>query len=246
MTNNSIRLFEVGGSIRDELMGNPNPLDRDFCAESPGGWEALSAWCHDNMQKVFLVTPEFFTVRGFLKGVAIPIDVVMCRKDGASSDGRHPDEVKPGTLLDDLSRRDFTVNTMAREVDPSTLRPIGDIIDPFKARADLGMRRLVSVGNAQKRFDEDNLRLIRAVRFMITKGFVPDSPLERMIADPENWKKMMGSVSIDRVRGELHKALTFSTPATLRVFSMFVPVVAFDTLFDDTGLWLKPTLEKQR
>ena len=57
-TNMTIRLFEVGGSIRDELMGIDNPPDRDFCAESPDGWEALLAWCHANMKRVFLVTPE--------------------------------------------------------------------------------------------------------------------------------------------------------------------------------------------
>ena len=64
MTN--IRIFEVGGSIRDELMGIDNPPDRDFCAVSPEGWEVLLAWCKSNMDKVFLVTPEFFTVRGMI------------------------------------------------------------------------------------------------------------------------------------------------------------------------------------
>ena len=107
----TIRLFEVGGSIRDELMGIDNPPDRDFCAEAPS-WEALENWCFEKMKKVFLVTPEFFTIRGMMpNGTAI--DVVMCRKDGPSSDGRHPDHVEPGTLLDDLARRDFTVNAMA-------------------------------------------------------------------------------------------------------------------------------------
>ena len=106
----TIRLFEVGGSIRDELMGINNPPDRDFCAESPEGWEALLTWCHKNMERVFLVTPEFFTVRGRMSN-GDSIDVVMCRKDGPSSDGRHPDHVEPGTLLDDLARRDFTVSS---------------------------------------------------------------------------------------------------------------------------------------
>mgnify|MGYP001364628046 CR=1 FL=1 len=131
----TIRLFEVGGSIRDELMGIDNASDRDFCAESPEGWETLLAWCHDNMEKVFLVTPEFFTVRGMMpNGTAI--DVVMCRKDGPSSDGRHPDHVEEGTLMDDLMRRDFTMNARAREVDPKTLEPIGKIIDHFGGAAD--------------------------------------------------------------------------------------------------------------
>ena len=56
----TIRLFEVGGSIRDELMGITEFPDRDFCAESPEGWKELLTWCHENMQRVFLVTPQFF------------------------------------------------------------------------------------------------------------------------------------------------------------------------------------------
>ena len=132
----TIRLFEVGGSIRDEAMGINNPPDRDFCAESPEGWNALLAWCHNNMKRVFLVTPEFFTIRGMMpNGTAI--DVVMCRKDGPSSDGRHPDHVIVGTLLDDLARRDFTINAMAREVDTKTLEPVGNIIDPFNGMEDI-------------------------------------------------------------------------------------------------------------
>ena len=110
----TIRLFEVGGSIRDELMGIDNPPDRDFCAESPDGWEALLTWCNANMERVFLITPQFFTVRGRMPN-GDSIDVVMCRNDGPSSDGRHPDHVEPGSLLNDLARRDFTVNAMARE-----------------------------------------------------------------------------------------------------------------------------------
>ena len=131
-----IRLFEVGGSIRDELMGISNPPDRDFCAESPDGWEALLAWCHNNMDRVFLVTPGFFTIRGRMRN-GDSIDVVMCRKDGPSFDGRHPDSVSPGTLLDDLTRRDFTMNAIAREVDPRTLQPVGTLVDPFNGEQDI-------------------------------------------------------------------------------------------------------------
>ncbi|HIE84114.1 MAG TPA: CCA tRNA nucleotidyltransferase, partial [Dehalococcoidia bacterium] len=146
---NTIRLFEVGGSIRDEQMGITEIPDRDFCAESPEGWDALLAWCKTRMKKVFLVTPEFFTVRGMIgKDV---IDIVMCRKDGPSTDGRHPDSVEPGTLMDDLARRDFTMNAMAREVDPKTLQPIGEIIDPFNGHADIKNGILRCVGETNER-----------------------------------------------------------------------------------------------
>ena len=149
----SIRIFEVGGSIRDELLGIDNPPDRDFCAEAPS-WESLVEWCHENFKRVFLVTPEFFTVRGMLN-TGEAVDIVMCRKDGPSSDGRRPDTVESGTLLEDLARRDFTINAMAREVDPKTLEPIGDIIDPLDGRRDLQEHSLRCVGDTSARLEED-------------------------------------------------------------------------------------------
>jgi len=140
----NIRIFEVGGSIRDEMLGIKNPPDRDFCAESPDGWEALLTWCHSNMERVFTIKPQFFTVRGRMVN-GDSIDIVMCRKDGPSSDGRHPDHVEAGTLLDDLARRDFTVNAMAREVDHK-LNRTGELIDPHNGKEDIRFNFLRCVG----------------------------------------------------------------------------------------------------
>ena len=109
----TVQLFEVGGSIRDEVLGLENK-DRDFVAVCDGGWEELLRWSNDVMDKVFLVTPDFFTIRGLVNNEVM--DVVLARKDGAYSDGRHPDSVEPGSLGDDLARRDFTMNAIARSV----------------------------------------------------------------------------------------------------------------------------------
>jgi len=200
----TIRLFEVGGSIRDELMGIDNPPDRDFCAESPDGWRALHCWCHDNMERVFLVNPEFFTIRGRMSD-GTTIDVVMCRKDGPSSDGRHPDHVEPGTLMEDLARRDFTVNAMAREVNPQTLEPIGDIIDPFDGKSDLMTHTLRCVGNTKDKIQEDGLRILRAARFIVTKNLGPSVELAAELKSPLPWLWMDDTVSTERVREELQK-----------------------------------------
>ena len=172
-----IKLYEVGGSIRDELLGRPNN-DRDFVAVCPQGWDALVKWSEDNLDKVFLVSPEFFTLRG-KRGNKV-IDIVMARKDGAYSDGRRPDTVEPGTLEDDLLRRDFTMNAMAREVNLETFEPVGEIIDPIWGSMDISERviRIVHpedsdschdyIGETFKRMIEDPLRLIRALRFCVT------------------------------------------------------------------------------
>lgn len=242
MTN--IRIFEVGGSIRDELMGIDNPPDRDFCAESPAGWRALLHWCHDNMDKVFLVTPEFFTVRGMIGKDAI--DIVMCRKDGPSSDGRHPDHVEPGTLMDDLARRDFTMNAMAREVDPKTLEPIGEVIDPFGGAFDAEEGVLKCVGDTEERLEEDGLRLLRAVRFAITKDLTPCFGLATALEDETWWAFVERSVSENRIREELNKMFAHSTPETLRFLMNNCSSGAVDFLFGNTtNIWLKPTMEKK-
>ena len=238
-----IRLFEVGGSIRDELMGIKNPPDRDFCAEAPS-WSALLEWCEDNMDRVFLVTPEFFTVRGMIGKDAI--DIVMCRIDGSSSDGRHPDQVELGTLLDDLSRRDFTVNAMAREVDPKILEPAGEIIDPFGGRMDIHDGILRCVGDTVERLEEDGLRLLRAARFAITKDLIPDDDLEAALGDETWWAFAERSISEERIREELSKMFKHDTTATLRFLMHHCASSAIDFLFGDTtNIWLKPTMEKK-
>ena len=240
----TIRLFEVGGSIRDELMGIDNPPDRDFCAEAPT-WEALKRWCEFNMKKVFLVTPEFFTIRGMMpNGTAI--DVVMCRKDGPSSDGRHPDHVEPASLHDDLARRDFTVNAMAREVDPKTLEPIGDIIDPFGGQQDLQTRTLRCVGDTRQRMHEDGLRIIRAARFIVTKELGPSVDLARELKSSLPWLWMTETVSVERVREELHKMFKNHAVDTIRFLNTSCSHTALEVLLGrDSKIWLKPTMEKK-
>ena len=238
----TIRIFEVGGSIRDELLGITNPPDRDFCAEAPS-WSALLEWCHTNMEKVFLVTPEFFTVRGRMPN-GDAIDVVMCRKDGLSSDGRHPDAVEAGTLFDDLARRDFTINAMAREVDPTTLEPIGEIIDPFHGRQHLFSGILRCVGVTSMRFEEDGLRVLRAVRFSITKDLEPCPDLKLNLESGHWWVFVGETVSAERIREELTKMFKHSTVRTMSLFIEQLPAEAL-RLLGVAGIWLKPTVEKK-
>lgn len=241
----TIRLFEVGGSIRDELMGIDNPPDRDFCAESPEGFAALMVWATRNMKKVFLVTPEFLTIRGMMPN-GTSIDVVMCRKDGPSFDGRHPDHVEPGSLLDDLARRDFTVNAMAREVDPETLEPIGEIIDPFGGRDDLLTRTLRCVGDTGERLSEDGLRILRAARFCITKNLGPSNDLGFALKAPLQWRFMTATVSENRIREEMQKMFKNDAITAIRFLTTSCAHQALDAMLgEDSNIWLKPTMEKK-
>src|SRR5258708_6300213 len=98
---------------------------------------------------IFEERPEHVTLRArFPKstGRHDGCDFVLCRKDGPSSDGRHPDFVEVGVLADDLARRDFSVNALAREINLATFEPTGNIVDLFEGRSDLALKRLRFVG----------------------------------------------------------------------------------------------------
>lgn len=230
-----IRFFRVGGCVRDELLGIESK-DIDFAVEAPS-FEAMLSAVEARCTKVFRdkegapIGAEFFTVRGLDPELG-PVDFVLCRKDGPSSDGRRPDFVEAGTLADDLARRDFTVNAMARDED-------GVLVDPHGGREDLEAGVLRFVGEPADRLEEDKLRAFRALRFSVTKRFVlHDSVVAALLS---MHKEAFDGVSTERMREELHKMFAKDTGAALLVLMDF-PVMLEVAL--DRGLWLKPTTEK--
>lgn len=232
----SIKIYEVGGSVRDRMLGL-NPKDFDFSVEAPSFAE-MSSFINRTHDKIFLEREEFLTIRAKKGGDVF--DYVMCRKDGAYSDARHPDEVTPGTIIDDLSRRDFSVNAMAID------RDSGELIDPFNGAEDLKTMTLKCVGSSEARFSEDPLRVVRAIRFCITKGFTPSKDIENIfLDDSEVWvDRIINSVSMDRIRDELTKCFKFSTKRTVQFFALNLSP-QYLRLFEETDLWLKPTTEKK-
>ena len=235
---------EVGGAVRDKFLG-VNSKDVDFVAvptqkfdTADDAFNALVAHLKETGFKVFLETPEFFTVRAqvpdghSLKERTNVADFVLARKDGPSSDGRRPDFVLPGTLMDDLQRRDFTVNAMAI-LD-------GELIDPFGGREDLDNRLIRFVGNPMDRIAEDGLRVMRALRFHITKGF--DVDVETWDAvNSEFAAEMLMKVSTERIREELDKMFFFNTVQSMETLSD-VRRSLKRAIFRD-GLRLMPTLK---
>lgn len=226
------KFFQVGGSVRDALLGIPSK-DIDYAVEA-SSFDAMRQMIVDRGGKIFLETPEFLTIRANVPGLGA-CDYVLCRKDGAYSDGRHPDTVQVGSLFDDLARRDFTVNAMALTED-------GVLIDPHGGAGDLQNRILRTVGSAQARFSEDALRMLRAVRFAITKGFTLDIPLDMCLEDPFMVTKLY-TVSPERIREELTKMFEHDTLKTLQMFSRFDYLR--DVVFNGSKVWLKPTMESR-
>jgi tRNA nucleotidyltransferase (CCA-adding enzyme) len=155
------RFFQVGGSVRDKLLGVKSK-DIDYAVECES-FDAMREAILAKGGKIFVETPQYFTIRANVP-VLGATDYVLCRKDGAYSDGRRPDSVEVGTIFDDLARRDFTVNAIA--IDTET----GALIDPHGGAQDLTARVLRCVGNPVDRFNEDRLRIFRAARFSLTKG----------------------------------------------------------------------------
>ena len=240
------RFCEVGGAVRDKFLGVESK-DVDFAVvpNNPEQFNSLDEAfneMHNFLEnlgfKVFISTPEFVTIRAqvpdghVLKERTNVADFVLARKDGPSSDGRHPDFVLPGTLFDDLARRDFTVNAIALDNN--------EIVDPFGGMDDLKYKVLRFVGDPQKRIGEDGLRVLRLFRFMITKGF---------FVDPDAWDaantafaaEMLEKVSIERIREELVKMFASSTVDSMELLMRMDPRVR-GAIFRD-NLRLLPTLK---
>lgn len=235
-----MELFLVGGAVRDEIMGIDSK-DWDFSVVAPS-FEEVERELRAGGFEIFLSTPEFFTIRargpkGFTFGGrefgTQTFDFVWARKDGTYSDGRRPDFVLPGTLHDDLSRRDFSVNAIAKDRH-------GNLIDPFNGRADIDARLIRAVGNARDRIiGEDALRGLRALRFSVTKGFGIDNEVTAVLKSQE-FRQALRSVSTERIREELDKMFKVDTFKSL----LLIQELRLEgTLFNDTGLRLMPTMK---
>ena len=231
----TIRFFRVGGFVRDQLLGIKSK-DIDFAVEAPS-FEAMAEAVEARCTKVFrdndgrFIGEQFFTIRG-IDPELCAVDFVLCRSDGPSSDGRRPDFVVPGTILQDLARRDQTINAMAIDDE-------GNLLDPHGGQADIEARLLRFVGDPAERLQEDALRAFRALRFAVTKDFVmvPSTNFAIGKLRPGDFD----AVSADRIRDELHKMFAVDTAASL------VLLMAFPALLETAlskGLWLRPTLEK--
>jgi len=186
--------FAVGGCVRDTLLGR-RPEDWDITTSArPGQVKALFPRTIDTGIRHGTVTVMLGTSS---------YEVTTYRIDGEYEDGRHPRQVEfTADLREDLRRRDFTINAMAYSQQTG-------IIDPFGGMADLEQGIIRCVGSADKRFDEDALRILRAVRFSAQLGFaVEEDTWNGIIKAAPNLAK----ISKERVQAELGKLLLSPNP----------------------------------
>ncbi len=222
------RFYLVGGAVRDKLMGIASN-DRDYSVEA-GSYLAMRQAILDRGGQIFVENPEFLTIRAKLP-VHGACDYVLCRKEANYSDGRRPDKVEIGDLFDDLARRDFTMNAIAEDEN-------GKLIDPHDGQADIQAGMIHCVGSADKRFGEDYLRMLRAIRFAVTKNMGLSDDIFVSIRKHGN---KIADVSVERVREELLKSFKHDTLRTLEFLNTFDLDAV---LFDGLGLRLEPTMKK--
>jgi poly(A) polymerase len=241
------KFYEVGGKVRDELLGLESK-DIDYTAvpseellkdisSAHTMFGILEKFLKTECFELFLVTPDCFTIRAkFPKGhknEKLVADFVMARKEVGYIPGTRTPIVVAGTLEDDLTRRDFTVNAMAMGLD-------GKIIDLFGGMQDLKNMVLKTPLHTKETFDDDPLRIIRAIRFSITKGFSLKH-LDYYINNYD-YESKMGVVSAERIREELYKCFKYDTLRTLEILNYFPTLKNY--IFENKLMWLKPTMEK--
>jgi poly(A) polymerase len=193
----------AGGCVRDLLLGVA-PKDYDVATSAvPEQIVAL-------FPRTLSVGAHFGVVLvcDIVDGAAIQTEVATFRRDGAYSDGRRPDAVRFSTSArEDVLRRDFTINGMM--LDPTTFDQTGDAdsatLDFVHGREDLAARVVRAIGDPGLRFDEDKLRMLRAVRFAARLDFALDPATARAIAAHA---AEIHQVSVERVRDELTRILT--------------------------------------
>lgn len=183
-------IYEVGGCVRDSLLGVP-VKDVDIASNLPP--EDFKKLCHKLKFRTHDTGIEHGTITVIIDGV--PYEHTTFRKD-VSCDGRNATIEYSDTIEEDLSRRDFTINAIAK---------IGnELIDPFGGQQDLINKKLRTVGNAEERFSEDFLRIVRAARFISRLNLEADKEL--LTAAVKLSPQIPTHVSVERITDEIKKA----------------------------------------
>ena len=188
MNNAGYEIYVVGGAVRDLLTGK---IVTD--------WDYTTNATPESIQEVFpssFYDNSFGTVGIPSQSDLHPHEITTFRTEHGYSDSRRPDEVKWGkSLIEDLKRRDFTINAIALSANK-------EITDPFNGQKDLKKKIVKAVGEPQERFGEDALRMMRAIRFASQLGFTIESNTLDAISTHAT---LINKVASERVRDELFK-----------------------------------------
>lgn len=190
--------FAVGGCVRDALLGR-----------IPADWDVTTSALPEEVKALFKRTIDTGIQHGTVTVMKdhTGYEVTTYRIDGEYEDARHPKEVSfTASLIEDLKRRDFTINAMA-------YNDRAGLVDAFDGIGDLERKIIRCVGDPKERFQEDALRMMRAIRFSAQLGFTVEEKTKEAI------RELCGNlqkISAERIRTELVKLLTSEHPDYLR------------------------------
>lgn len=223
--------YPVGGCVRDLLLGR-----------TPGDWDVTTSAMPEEVIALFDHTVPTGIRHGTVTVLTEDggVEVTTFRAESGYADGRHPDAVTfGGDLTGDLTRRDFTINAMA-------LGPDGAVIDPFGGQKDLQARLIRCVGEPGRRFREDALRMLRAVRFSAQLGFAVENATAEALRDNA---ELTACLSAERIRTELEKILLSLWPERgegLFAWGLLAAFVGADAQPDLTTLHRVPARPLER
>ncbi len=184
--------YFAGGAVRDRLLGR-TPKDYDIATN------ALPEQIEELFEKTVAVGKAFGVIMVVQNG--IETEVATFREDAGYQDGRRPDSVHFCGAEEDAKRRDFTINGMFYD-------PVSDeVIDYVGGKADLEKKIIRAIGDPERRFAEDHLRMLRAVRFAHTLGFSIDPDTRKAI---QNHAANLAKISVERIENEFSRTLVES------------------------------------
>ncbi len=218
LNENGFEAFVVGGAVRDAMLG-----------QSPDDWDVTTNAVAEQTKMCF--DRHFDT--GIKHGTITvlmdkkPIEVTTYRIDGEYKDNRRPEAVTFTTdIKEDLKRRDFTINAMAYNDD------VG-LVDLYGGAEDLKNKVIRCVGDADTRFNEDALRIMRAIRFAARLGFEIE---EKTFESIKKNRELLKNISVERIQTELVKMLETSDDLSLLFKSGVAEVILPEVNFDDIKL----------
>lgn len=240
-------LYKIGGVIRDKLMGiKSKDIDYTFVFKNidpkikPEEYFNRMKKCLIQMGvTIWQERPDCYTIRG--NNGQEDVDYVLARKETYPDTTSRIPIVQMGTLYDDQLRRDFRINTIAEDES-------GNLIDPFDGIKDIKNKILRCPIDAKTSFNDDPLRMLRALRFAITKGFIISADIDDVICqDVAMWDKFKTVVSRERIRDEIYKMMKHDTVNTMKLLNeidMFSDINILERIFEN-DLWLEPTNKKR-
>ncbi|HUN54837.1 MAG TPA: CCA tRNA nucleotidyltransferase [Smithella sp.] len=182
--------YFVGGCVRDSILGN-----------ATSDYDIVTSALPEQVAQLFPSTLSIGAKFGVIAVIveSVPYEVATFRSDDVYEDGRHPSQVHFSSAKEDVFRRDFTINGLL--MDPES----GEITDYVNGRTDIEKKIIRTIGDAEDRFNEDFLRMLRAIRFAANLGFTIEAGTLSAIG--RNASKII-NISAERVREELSKILT--------------------------------------